>query len=93
MDLHAFALSAAAFASETGEKPNYVIFRHSSISFATYVQLDHRDPPLVFWGQTRRRTTPQKILPRQMGLATLSTCTGSEEKFTFPLYFELSCKI
>ena len=70
---------------------NYAIFRHSSIIsfFATYVQLDHRDPPLVFWGQTRRRTTPQKILPRQMGLATLSTCTGSEEKFTFPLYFTI----
>ena len=89
-----FGLTCFCFVSSSlrlwnRRKPNHVIFRHSSISFATYVQLDHRDPPLVFWGQTRRRTTPQKILPRQMGLATLSTCTGSEEKFTFPLYFTI----
>ena len=57
------------------------------LSERTYAQLDHPDPPLAFLGQTRRRTTPQKILPRQTGSAILSTCTGSKEKFTFPLDF------
>ena len=49
----------------------------------TYVQLDHQDPLLAFLAQTRRQKTPPKILPRQTGWATLSTCTGSDQKFIY----------
>ena len=65
----------------------------SAVIRMTYAQLDHQDPLLASLAQTRRQKTLPKILPRQTGWATLSTCTRSDQKFTFLLTILILNKI
>ena len=47
------------------------------VLWTTHVQPDHRGQPWASSVRTRHRRTLLMILPRPMGLATLSTCTAN----------------